>query len=269
MASQGIEVNLVSSWNEFAKDKQAALIINGSSDDLPIPDGVVDLVITDPPYFDFIHYSELSDFFFAWLSPALKERYSFFQGNDSSHPGEVQHKEPKVFAQQLSRVFSECYRVLEKDGLLIFSFHHSQPDGWMAICEAIQNSSFKVVAAYPVYAEMKVASPKTSAKEPISLDAIIVCRKDEKNSKYGDRIVPVETKIKKLEEMIESSGIKLSKSDRFIILASQLLIGVFNKSISVEDMDFLLQQQSITPNKTVGAEQSEGVVELQMNVCVR
>jgi putative DNA methylase len=269
IASQGIEVNLVSSWNEFANDKQAALVINGSSDRLPIPDGVVDLVITDPPYFDFIHYSELSDFFFAWLSPALKKRYSFFQGNDSSRSGEVQHNDPKKFAQQLSRVFSECYRVLEKDGLLIFSFHHSQPDGWMAICEAIQTSGFKVVAAHPVYSEMKVASPKTSAKEPISFDAIIVCRKDEKNSKSCNDIIPVKTKVEKLEAMIESSGIKLSKSDRFIILASQLLIGVFNKSISVEDMDFLLQQQLITPNKTVATERSEGVVEWQSTVCVR
>jgi putative DNA methylase len=269
MASQGIEVNLVTSWNEFAKDERAALIINGSSDDLPIPDGVVDLVITDPPYFDFIHYSELSDFFFAWLSPALKERYSFFQGNDSSHSGEVQHNEPRIFAQQLSRVFVECYRVLEKDGLLIFSFHHSKPDGWMAICEAIQTSGFKVVSAYPVYAEMKVASPKTSMKEPISLDAIIVCRKDEKNSKSCADIISVKNKVEKLEKMMESSGIELSKSDRFIILASQLLVRVFNKSISVEDMNFLLQQHSILPNKSVAAERSESVGELEIVVCVR
>jgi putative DNA methylase len=269
VASQEINVNLVSTWNEFVKDKQAALIINGSSDDLPIPDGVVDLVITDPPYFDFIHYSELSDFFFAWLSPALKKKHSFFQCKDSSHSGEVQHNDPKIFAQQLSRVFSECYRVLEKDGLLIFSFHHPQPDGWMAICEAIQTSGFKVMAAHPVYAEMKVASPKTSVKEPISLDAIIVCRKDEKNAESCDDIIPVKNKVEKLEEMIESSGIKLSKSDRFVILASQLLIGVFNKSISVEDMGFLLQKQSITPNKTVAAGRSEGVIEFQSTVCVR
>lgn len=250
-ASTEINANLVSSWKEFAKEQQAAFIINGSSDNLPIPDGVVDLVITDPPYFDFIHYSELSDFFFAWLSPALKKRYSFFNGNDSSHVGEVQHKEPKIFAQQLSRVFTECYRVLEKDGLLIFSFHHSRPDGWTAIYDAIQASGFKVVAAHPVYAEMKVASPKSSVKEPISLDAILVCCKDRDKLMPCTDILMVTNTAKKLEKIIESVGIKLSTSDRFIILASQLLVGVFNKSISVEDMNCLLQQHLINHKKPV------------------
>jgi putative DNA methylase len=106
-------------------------------------------------------------------------------------------------------------------------------------------------------------------KEPISLDAIIVCRKDQKNSKSCADIIPVKNKVEKLERMMESSGIELSKSDRFIILASQLLVRVFNKSISVEDMNFLLQQHSILPNKPVAAERSESVGELEIVVCVR
>ncbi len=39
------------------------LIMNGDSSKLPVPAGTVDAVVTDPPYFDFVHYSELSDFF--------------------------------------------------------------------------------------------------------------------------------------------------------------------------------------------------------------
>ena len=251
-ASQSINVKLVDSWKEFIKEKNAALVINGSSEKLPIPDGVVDVVITDPPYFDFIHYSELSDFFFAWLSPALRDRYLSFQHNDSSHSGEVQHHDPEKFAQQLSRVFTECYRVLEKNGLLIFSFHHSRSDGWVAIYKAIQTSGFRVVAAHPVYAEMKGASPKASVKEPISLDAIIVCRKNEEDSNSYVEDIPIENKVEKLEQMMESSGIKLSESDKLVILASQLLVGVFNKSMSVEEMNFLLQQRSTMPNKRTG-----------------
>lgn len=37
--------------------------MNGDSSKLPVPAGTVDAVVTDPPYFDFVHYSELSDFF--------------------------------------------------------------------------------------------------------------------------------------------------------------------------------------------------------------
>lgn len=242
VASQKIDVSLVDSWQEFSETSQAALILNGSSDSLPIPDGVVDIIITDPPYFDFIHYSELSDFFFAWLSPVLKEDYKFFKTDDSSRLGEVQHHEPMTFSRQLSQVFTECYRVLVDDGLLIFSFHHSRPDGWVAIYEAIQASGFKVVAAHPVYAEMSVASPKTSVKEPINLDAILVCRKNEEPSKsYVDIFSGIHT-VETLESILKSAGITLSRADRFVILASQLLVNVSNQTISIEDMNCLLQQ---------------------------
>lgn len=240
-ASEGINVPIVKTWEEFSAKEQAALVINGSGDNLPIPDGVIDVVITDLPYFDFVHYSELSDFFFAWLSPILKERYSFFQRDNSSHPSEVQHNEPRLFARQLGQVFTECYRVLKQDGLMIFSFHHSRPEGWAAIHEAVQTSGFKVVAAHPVYAELRAASPKAAAKEPISLDAILVCRKSEEvQETYGD-IIAAGEKAGKLEKMIESGGINLSQSDKFVILASQLLVEIPNKSMSFEDVNRLLQ----------------------------
>lgn len=253
-ASQAINVSLVESWEAFSEQEQAALVLNGSSDSLPIPSEVVDVVITDPPYFDFVHYSELSDFFFAWISPVLKERYSFFRCDDSSHCGEVQHNDPRLFAQQLSRVFTECHRTLKYDGLLIFSFHHSRSEGWAAICEAVRASGFKVVAAHPVYAELKVASPKTSVTEPISLDAILVCCKSEEDLNSYVDIIASRIKADRLEKVLESGGIKLSEADRFVILASQLLVEMSKKSMSFESMNYLLQQQSITPNKPVAAE---------------
>jgi putative DNA methylase len=243
VTSEAIRASLVESWKAFSQKTQAALILNGSSDNLPIPNEVVDLIITDPPYFDFIHYSELSDFFFAWLAPILKNQYSFFQCNDSSHFGEVQHHDPRLFAQQLSRVFAECYRTLKHDGLLIFSFHHSRAEGWAAIYEAVHTSGFKIISAHPVHAEMKVASPKSATKEPISLDAILVCRKKESDIIPSRDTITSRIKVNKLEKTFEHGGIKLSQSDRFVISASQLLVEIADQSMSFEDLNYLLQQQ--------------------------
>ena len=40
-----------------------------------LPDASQDLVITDPPFGELLHYSELSDFFYVWLRLAvLKNR---------------------------------------------------------------------------------------------------------------------------------------------------------------------------------------------------
>ena len=33
------------------------------------------LLVTDPPYYDNIQYAELSDFFYVWLRPLLRDSY--------------------------------------------------------------------------------------------------------------------------------------------------------------------------------------------------
>ena len=96
----------------------SVLILNGDSGRLPLPSGIVAAVITDPAYFDFVHYSELSDFFFAWLSPVLRDRYPWFNKADSSDTDEVQQKDPRAFARDLGHVYAESRRVLKDDGIL-------------------------------------------------------------------------------------------------------------------------------------------------------
>ena len=160
------------------------MVLNGDSARLPLPDRSVDAVVTDPPYFDFVHYSELSDFFFAWLAKPLAYRYPWMAKVDSSDEGEVQNKDPRTFARQLGRVFSECCRVMKPDAVLAFSFHHSRPAGWAAIHEALQRAGLGVATAYAVHGELRVSSPKAAARDPISVDAILVCRK-RKNERTG------------------------------------------------------------------------------------
>jgi len=91
LASKPIRACRVENWEELAKSEQGLLILNGDSSHLPLPEKSIDAVITDPPYFDFVHYSELSDFFFFWLSPVLRKRYPWMAGEDSSAQGEIQH----------------------------------------------------------------------------------------------------------------------------------------------------------------------------------
>jgi putative DNA methylase len=224
------------SWPEFSESSQGALVLNGDSARLPLPDASVDAVITDPPYFDFVHYSELSDFFFAWLAPALKERYAWFTRDDSSDEGEVQHKDSRVFARQLSKVLAECRRVLKHDGVLAFSFHHSRAEGWAAIYEAIHAAGLEVVAAHPVRAEMRGASPKNAAKDPISLDAILVCRKHAAATRCTYDAHAIADKTAHYVQQLTEAGMSLSDADRFVIAASQALISASAEELSFEEM---------------------------------
>jgi putative DNA methylase len=206
----------------FQAREGSALVLNGDSARLPIPDGSVDAVVTDPPYFDFVHYSELSDFFYSWLSLALAGRYAYFRKADSSDEGEVQDKSPKEFARNLGRVFSEAHRCLRNDGLLVFSFHHSRPEAWIAIYDALRVSGFAVVAAHPIKAEMSGGSPKSSASEPINIDAILVCRK-----RGSPPAVTTGDAAERTLQRIADAGRTLSANDALVVRAAYALVDAF------------------------------------------
>lgn len=232
VVSRKIDTAVCDSWDDFNSKNNAALILNGDSAKLPIPDESIDYVVTDPPYFDFIHYSELSDFFFAWLGPLLKDHYSFFQGTTSRRENEVQQTDASLFSSLLGDVFKESNRVLKPCGQLAFSFHHSRIDGWIAIAYALKQSGFFVVDTFPIHAELMASTPKASAKEPISLDAIIICGKTTSSLDDDDII---QSAISFLH-VFNDHGKTLSSSDVFVVCCSQCLRKCVAENMNQEEM---------------------------------
>ena len=198
----------------------------GSSAASGLPANSVDFVVTDPPFFDNVHYSELADFFFAWQqlepSPFAHNRLT------TRHPEEVQDASAQRFETKLRAVFAECRRVLRREGLLVFSYHHSRSDGWTSLAEAVAGAGFSLVNCHPVKSEMSVAAPKSQAKEPIQLDVILVCRKQEMDlraKRDGDaaRKLAVRNAKQKLHRLQEC-GFNLSVNDRRVVLLGQFLV---------------------------------------------
>ncbi|MFP3756555.1 DNA methyltransferase [Cupriavidus sp. SIMBA_020] len=259
VASHPIRARHVETWPELEAADHGLMILNGDSSRLPVPAGSVDAVVTDPPYFDFVHYSELSDFFFAWLSPVLRQRYPWMAREDSSDKGEVQHKDPRMFARQLASVFTEACRVLKDDGVLAFSFHHSRAEGWAAIYEAINKAGLAVVAAHPVHAELRAASPKTAAKDPISLDAILVCRKKPFALHQSSAMQDVRHAVDALAARLQDAGIRISAGDRFVIGAAQTLIARAADDMSFDEIKVDLEaiRLAVGPNSGSADEETK------------
>jgi putative DNA methylase len=252
VASRRIDIEVCSTWNEFRENLKGAMILNGDSSNLPIPDKSVDAVITDPPYFDFVHYSELSDFFYAWLSLILSGEDDLFKQDSSSNSGEVQHKNVTEFSNQLAKVLKECNRVLKDDGILAFSFHHSRPEAWTAILDAVVSSNFAFVNSYPVHAELRASSPKAASRSPISLDALLVCKKRDGVTRviYSEKEVIARSQT--IAANLTKGGMSLSASDLFVIAASQALVELsrteFDFSQVVVRLESLKERVTSNPN---------------------
>jgi adenine-specific DNA methylase len=50
-------------------------VLQGTATKLPWPDNYFDAVLTDPPYYDNVPYSDLSDFFYVWLKRTIGDLY--------------------------------------------------------------------------------------------------------------------------------------------------------------------------------------------------
>ena len=195
---------------------------------MDLPEKSVHLVITDPPFFDNVHYSELADFFFVW------QQLYFQHGGSTTHTtrrsAEVQDADASSFAYKLCRVFTECHRVLVDDGLLVFSYHHSREDGWISVARAVMNAGFAITQSQPVKAELSVATPKSQTREPIDLDVLIVCRKRAADHRTPcadqDALCRATSSATRQVGQFNSAGRTLSRGDVRVVLLSQLLVAL-------------------------------------------
>ena len=166
---------LVQSLAAFEANPRAALITTGSSTSSGLPDRSVDIVLTDPPFLANVSYSELADFFHAWLKGI--EPYRGYCTADSTRVvGEVQGSDPERFRASMAAIWGEVGRVLRPGGVLAFTFQHSNANGWAALHKSLADAQFIVTNVIPVADEMVTSLSRAGANEPTRLNAIVVCR---------------------------------------------------------------------------------------------
>ena len=210
----------------------------GDSSGTDLPAGSVDAVITDPPFFDNVHYSQLADFFHVWQRHILADR----SAKSTRSEGDVQHADAMVFAKRLTSVWAEAHRVLADNGVLVFTYHHSRNEGWRSVLDALMSAGFRITAAHPVKAEMSVAMPKLQAKEPIDLDVILVCRKRGKvitEHSEDCRWSTIQAKAAGQVQQFQNRNRKLSRNDVRVIVMAQVIMELSHLNARDKALDLL------------------------------
>ena len=198
----------------------------GTATDLPYPSDYFDAVITDPPYYDNVPYSDCSDFFYVWLKRMLDNLYPELFATPltpksqeiiqepSRHSGNSE-KAKKFFEEMLTQAFREIYRVLKPNGISIIIFAHKSTEAWETVINSLLNSEMILTSSWPIHTERKT---RAVALQTASLASSIymVCRKrtKEETSYFNDIKPQIDQRIKEKLTQFWNEGI--GGSDFFI-----------------------------------------------------
>jgi putative DNA methylase len=125
-----------------------------------------DLCIFDPPYFDYIAYRELSEFYRAWHD----------QPTDASSPLHPYGDNP---AEQFGLDFADCLREtltrLVEGRPLAFTYHSANPDAWRAIGVALDDAKLAITGLWPVRSDGHMGHHSQPGN--CEWDLVVCCRR--------------------------------------------------------------------------------------------
>jgi len=237
--------DLYTNLSHISKIKNYATVTQSSATNLPYPDNFFDAVFTDPPYYDNIGYSNLSDFFYVWLKRSLGDLYpELFSTPLAPKTNEIvsdvnrnggKKEAKKFFEDMLKKAFIEINRVLKPNGISTIVYAHKTTEGWESLINSLLDSGLVITGAWPINTEMHARLlAKDSAALASSIYIVARKMKREPTGFYND--VKEELKLyltEKLDKLWEEG---IGGAD-FFIAAIGSAIEVFGKYEKVMDYE--------------------------------
>lgn len=144
----------------------ANVVCSSAAKHLPEGSALVDLCIFDPPYFDYIAYSELSEFYRCW-----QDQHDL--GGSPLLPN------PKDPSRSFGLAFADCLRTalarLKPSRPLAFTYHSSFLEAWEAVGIALDKAKLLVTALWPVRNDLHMGHHTSEGN--CEWDIVVVCRR--------------------------------------------------------------------------------------------
>ena len=162
-----------------------------------ISDNVIQVIATDPPYYDNIGYADLSDYFYVWMRPALRSIYPDIFGtmlvpkepeliaSPYRHGGKEAANEH--FESGMEKTFGNIRRFITPDYPLTVYYAFKQQDaeavegntqitstGWETMLTSLVDSGFSICGTWPVRTE-RSGGVKASVNA-LASSIVLVCR---------------------------------------------------------------------------------------------
>lgn len=184
----------------FGYHYEPGQVSQGTATDVPLPASAASIWFTDPPYYDAIPYSDLSDFFLAWIKRSLPDGPILCDPFDRQNPQSPKIQEivqdetrmvdgrPKdkaFFEEQMALAFAEGRRVLTDDGVSCVVFAHKTTQGWEALLTGMVKGGWVITGSWPIATE---SGSRLRARDSAALATSVhlICRPRSDNAPIGD-----------------------------------------------------------------------------------
>lgn len=164
----------------------------------------IDLIVTDPPYYDAIPYSDLMDFFYIWLHrtfhETINEHKMGFQSmlspkwerneedgeliDDESRFGGDRQASKKAYEDGMAKAFHNLCDKLSDQGRMVVVFANKNAVAWETLIGALIKGGAVVTASWPIQTE-RTGRLRSNSSAALSSSVWIVCRKRSKSIPAG------------------------------------------------------------------------------------
>ena len=149
------------------------------------------IIVTDPPYYDNIGYADLSDFFYAWLRPLLRDLYP------GLFAGILTPKEEEMIAtrfrfenprQRFEDLLNKTLKLIrercspEFPSSIFYAYKQQEEEregrastGWETMLSAIVSAGFQIVGTWPMRTELSARS-RALDSNALASSVVLVCR---------------------------------------------------------------------------------------------
>ena len=149
------------------------------------------VIVTDPPYYDNIGYADLSDFFYVWLRPLLRDIYSDLFASILVPKAEEMIATPFRFEnprQRFEDLLNKTLKLIrercskEFPSSIFYAYKQQEEEqegrastGWETMLSAIVLAGFEIVGTWPMRTERSARSNALSANS-LASSVVLVCR---------------------------------------------------------------------------------------------
>lgn len=161
----------VEAFQKIESSKGMVEFINGSSTNIQLKNNTIDYIFTDPPFGDFIPYSEINQINEAWMGIVT-------DNTEEAIINPAQGKAIEEYSNLMNSVFGQISRKMKANASCTLVFHSAKSIIWRALVNAYKKSGLYSVKA-SILDKKQPSFKQTNSNVTVKGDPLILLKKED------------------------------------------------------------------------------------------